>query len=294
MDLKFKHLKSFSVIGKETSSIKGKNTSKEARDLTNQHFDEVKNLAQKDKHGQFVGFWGLMSSEKRDLSPWEDNFSKGLYLAGPQVSKDSIAPEGWVKRDVPERDYVYVEIENLSEYMNIFSSYVYFLLAFNRYELVGAAFDYTSPTDGKNYIYFPVKKYDQNVEEIDKSNKIAVCGCHCGYCFFSKCGGCTSSNNFCSFAAFSKDKKCPNVECCKEKELEGCYECSDLVECKKGFFNTEQCAKASCIFIKKEGKEVFDKTIRNAIRNGVNYSKDFVEAGNIDKQLELFYKFYTK
>ena len=51
---------------------------------------------------------------------------------------------------------------------------------------------------------------------------------------------------------------CPNVACCKEKGLDGCYECDELYNCKKGFYSLGKdtnAIRAMALFIKKHGKK---------------------------------------
>lgn len=67
-----------------------------------------------------------------------------------------------------------------------------------------------------------------------------VCGHHCDRCPYTPyCGGCRSVYPHCSFATLFEDGQCPNVTCAKEKNLTGCYECSELASCKKGYFGAE-------------------------------------------------------
>lgn len=94
---------------------------------------------------------------------------------------------------------------------------------------------------------------------------IAYCGFSCDHCFLGQwCGSCRSDYNCCSFATISEDGICPNVKCCDEKGLDGCYECSDLDSCTIGFYTTgndgANACKAQALFIAKHGKELFFKT----------------------------------
>ena len=88
---------------------------------------------------------------------------------------------------------------------------------------------------------------------------IAYCGLSCTHCAYSKwCGSCRTEYNTCSFAKYSPDGRCPNVVCCEEKGFDGCYECADITECKKGFYSMDDSAnavKATAIFINRYGKK---------------------------------------
>lgn len=91
---------------------------------------------------------------------------------------------------------------------------------------------------------------------------IAYCGFSCNHCFLGKwCGSCRSDYNCCSFATISEGNICPNVRCCQEKSLDGCYECPDLRTCTIGFYTPENPGSVSCktqaLFISKHGKKGF-------------------------------------
>ena len=91
---------------------------------------------------------------------------------------------------------------------------------------------------------------------------VAYCGLSCNHCFLGKwCGSCRTEYNVCSFATLFEDRRCPNVVCCREKNLDGCYECSELESCTKGFYSPGNdgaaSAKAQAMFIRKYGKKTF-------------------------------------
>ena len=93
---------------------------------------------------------------------------------------------------------------------------------------------------------------------------IAYCGFSCSHCFLAEwCGSCRTEYNTCSFAAVSPDGICPNVKCCKEKGLDGCYECDSLESCEKGFYipsnDGANAAKAQALYIRNHGKKEFLK-----------------------------------
>ena len=93
---------------------------------------------------------------------------------------------------------------------------------------------------------------------------VAYCGFSCNHCFLGEwCGGCRTRYNVCSYAACSPDGICPNVRCCNEKEIEGCYACDCLESCEKGFYSRTNdganAAKAQALYIRKHGKKAFLK-----------------------------------
>ena len=86
---------------------------------------------------------------------------------------------------------------------------------------------------------------------------IAYCGLSCNHCFLKDwCGGCRTAYNTCSYATCSPDGVCPNAACCREKGMDGCWECADLASCRKGFYAEEDvnAIKAMALFIRKHGK----------------------------------------
>jgi hypothetical protein len=83
---------SFSVIGKEGSTNDGKGFIQKLWADANSNFAEVVSLAKKDENGNLLGIWGAMSDLSRSFNPWEENFTKGLYLAGVEVMDNAKAP----------------------------------------------------------------------------------------------------------------------------------------------------------------------------------------------------------
>lgn len=144
---------SFSVIGKEGSTRNGRDFIFNLWKDVNKHYSEIINLAKKDDNGNLIGIWGLMSDFSKQLKPWEENYSKGIYLAGVEVDSLAIAPAGWKKWDVPAFEYLCVE-NNID---TAFSDGILYIKE-NNLNFVAAAFDFISPKTNIEYIYFPIKK----------------------------------------------------------------------------------------------------------------------------------------
>lgn len=144
---------SVSVIGKEGSTDDGEGFIQKLWADANSNFAEVASLAKKDEKGNLLGIWGAMSDLSRSFNPWEDNFTKGLYLAGVEVIDDAQAPQGWVKWTIPSYEYVYVKNEN----QGTFSEVIRYLKE-NNIKLAGAVHDYNCPKDGQRYIFFPIRR----------------------------------------------------------------------------------------------------------------------------------------
>lgn len=145
--------KSFVVIGKEGSTNDGDGFIQKLWEDANSRFGEVEHLAKKDDNGNIAGVWGAMSDFSHSFLPWEDGFSKGLYLAGVECMDGAEAPDGWRKWIVPGYEYIYVENED----ENTFAKVITYLKE-NKIELVGAVHDFNCPKTGKPYLFFPVRK----------------------------------------------------------------------------------------------------------------------------------------
>lgn len=144
---------SFSVIGKEGSTNDGNGFIQKLWADANSHFNEVAELAKKDEEGNLLGIWGAMSDLSHSFNPWENNFSKGLYLAGVEVTDDAQAPKDWVKWTIPSYEYIYVKNENTSTFVDVIK-----YLKENNIQLVGAVHDFNCPETGQSYMFFPVRK----------------------------------------------------------------------------------------------------------------------------------------
>lgn len=143
---------SFSVIGKEGSTSDGQGFIQKLWSDANSHFSEVQALAKRDENGGLVGVWGAMSDHSRSFKPWEDNFSEGLYLAGVECADGAEAPEGWRKWTIPGYEYICARCEN----ENTFSEVLDYMRE-NSIPLVGAVHDFTCPSTGENYMFFPIR-----------------------------------------------------------------------------------------------------------------------------------------
>ena len=108
---------------------------------------------QKGQDGNLVGIWGAMSDFSRSYRPWEENFSKGLYLAGVECLDEVQAPEGWTKWNIPGYEYLCAKVET----ENTFSEVLDYMQK-NQIPLVGAIQDFSCPKSGKDYMLFPIRR----------------------------------------------------------------------------------------------------------------------------------------
>lgn len=146
-------LPSFAVIGKEGSTQDGEGFVGGLWEEANSHFNEVAHLAAKDKDGNLLGIWGAMSDMSRSFQPWEDGFTKGLYLAGVQCELDQESPAYWTKWVVPAYEYLYAECTEPDTFVRMID-----YMQENGIQLAGAVHDFTCPKTGQNYMFFPIRK----------------------------------------------------------------------------------------------------------------------------------------
>lgn len=147
---------SFTVIGKEGSTSDGENFIQKLWEDANSHFSEVVHLAKKDENGNMIGIWGVMSDFSRSFKPWENQFSKGLYLAGVECVSDAKAPDGWTKWVIPGYEYIYAACESNDTFSNVLK-----YMEDHTIPLAGAVHDFICPQTGKNYMFFPIRKLYQ-------------------------------------------------------------------------------------------------------------------------------------
>ena len=143
----------FAVIGMEGSTADGPGFIPALWEKANSRFPEVAALAKTNEAGSLCGVWGVMSDLSRSFRPWEEDFTRGLYLAGVEVRDDAQPPEGWVRWDIPGFEYIRVERDN----QFCFSRGLAYLREAGL-SLVGAVHDFTDPAMGTGYMLFPIRK----------------------------------------------------------------------------------------------------------------------------------------
>lgn len=143
----------FAVIGKEGATSEGPGFLQELWAEANARFCEVEPLAKRDEEGNLMGIWGAMSDFSRSFQPWEENFTKGLYLAGVECAEDAEAPAGWTKWTVPGYAYLRAEVEDETTFSQVLD-----YMRANQIPLAGAVHDFTCPASGKQYLFFPIRR----------------------------------------------------------------------------------------------------------------------------------------
>ena len=143
----------FAVIGMEGSTMDGPGFIAALWEQANSRFPEIAHLAKTNPDGSLCGVWGAMSDLSRSFLPWEDGFTKGLYLAGAEVRDDAQPPEGWTRWDIP--GYEYIRVKN--DAPDVFPRTLQ-LLAEEGLALAGAVHDYTDPATGTGYMCFPIRR----------------------------------------------------------------------------------------------------------------------------------------
>ncbi len=143
----------FAVIGMEGSTADGRGFIPALWETANSRFGEVAALAKTNEDGSLCGVWGAMSDMSRSFRPWEDGFTRGLYLAGVEVRDDAQPPQGWVRWDIPGFEYIRVENNAPDVFPRTLK-----MIAAEGLTLAGAVHDFTDPATGKSYMCFPVRK----------------------------------------------------------------------------------------------------------------------------------------
>lgn len=152
MEYKFADRPAFTVVGRQGSTKDGEGFIARLWQSANESFQEVAPLAKKNPDGGYAGFWGLMSDEGMNFLPWEDDFTRGLYLAGVEAEDGIEAPPGWVKWTVPAREYMIAPAgpDAFREALAYIES--------QGWTLAGAVYDFTDPGSGESFQYFPVDR----------------------------------------------------------------------------------------------------------------------------------------
>lgn len=143
----------FAVIGMEGSTADGHGFIPALWETANSRFGEVAALAKTNEDGSLCGVWGAMTDMSRSFRPWEDGFTRGLYLAGVEVRDDAQPPQGWVRWDIPGFEYIRVENNAPDVFPRTLK-----MIAAEGLALAGAVHDFTDPATGKSYMCFPVRK----------------------------------------------------------------------------------------------------------------------------------------
>lgn len=143
----------FAVIGMEGSTADGHGFIPALWETANSRFGEVAALAKTNEDGSLCGVWGAMTDMSRSFRPWEEGFTRGLYLAGVEVRDDAQPPQGWVRWDIPGFEYIRVENNAPDVFPRTLK-----MIAAEGLTLAGAVHDFTDPATGKSYMCFPVRK----------------------------------------------------------------------------------------------------------------------------------------
>ena len=123
------------------------------------------------------------------------------------------------------------------------------------------------------------------------ADPVAYCGLSCDHCFLMEwCGGCRTVYNTCSYATCSPDGICPNASCCRENARNGCWECEDLTDCRKGFYangKDTNAVKALALFIRKYGKKELVETLDRLHRQYVFQKIQEILGNDVEEGLRI-------
>lgn len=156
MEIEVCSLPAVTVTGIEGRAEKGADPTPALWAEADARFSEVEALALRDENGVPVGFWGAMSDLSRAFLPWEDGFSRGLYLAGVQTPPGVQPPEGWTKWTLPAFTCLRVRVEG--DYAAAFQAGLDELDRLGL-TLAGAVQDCRRPAEqGQLYLLFPFER----------------------------------------------------------------------------------------------------------------------------------------
>ena len=147
----------FCVIGKEGSTADGPGFVQRLWEDANGHFSEVEPLAERRADGSLAGIWGAMTDLSRSFRPWEEDFTRGLYLAGIQCPQDAQPPEGWTKWRLPGFVCLAAECDRETVFRDMLA-----YLEGRGLPLAGPVQDYTDPGTGKCYMLFPIRRLPED------------------------------------------------------------------------------------------------------------------------------------
>lgn len=145
----------FAVIGIEGSTDAGAGFVARLWEEANGRFPEVAALAKTNPDGSLAGVWGAMTDPGRNFLPWEEGFTRGLYLAGVECREDAQPPRGWTRWEVPGFEYVRVLHDAPDTFPQTLAA-----LAQQGLSLAGAVHDFTDPATGRGYMCFPIRRLD--------------------------------------------------------------------------------------------------------------------------------------
>ena len=146
-------LSSFSILGKQGSTEDGTGFIPALWAEANAHFSEIAHLVKYAPSGSPAALWGAMSNFSLSFLPWDENFTKGLYLAGAECIDGAEPPAGWVRWTVPAFEYLKTE----NDHPGAFEEMVVYMEQ-RGIRLAGAVQELTDPAAGKEYLLFPVRK----------------------------------------------------------------------------------------------------------------------------------------
>ena len=283
----------FCVIGKMGSTNDGPDFVQRLWQDANSHFDQVAPLAKRNEQGELAGVWGAMTDFDFRFLPWEESFTKGLYLAGIEAQTEALPPKGWKKWIVPGFTYWKVKEEGPDTFSRTIA-----WLEERHQMLAGAVQDFTDPATRENYMLFPVERNDSKEKLIrsikDRTNPVGVCSIHCEYCFLgSACGGCRSGCGVCSYATVFDDNVCPNARCAEEKGFDSCAQCPELFGCNVGFYQqpNAETHKGTALFVRRHGEQAYTQALTAAVRAGLRYCEDLDELADAGKVCALLERY---
>lgn len=126
----------------------------------------------------------------------------------------------------------------------------------------------------------------KSIHEITDS--VACCGLVCKLCHLAdSCDGCGSEENCCGCR--TSYEGCYQYDCCREKGIDGCWEC-ETAPCDKGMFSSEHDVRnrAFIRYIKENGRDKLAERLYSNTQKGIfyGYGKDYDGLGSIEAVIQ--------
>ena len=120
-----------------------------------QYLTELQPLFTQPLTEETVDCWGISSDQDTFLAPPE---KEGLYLAGIQVKKGTVAPKGWTYWEIPDQDYLVLKTNVLLVDQTVKELFEV-ILPKEQVTLTGAIQEFYAATDtpGELWLYCPIE-----------------------------------------------------------------------------------------------------------------------------------------
>lgn len=124
---------------------------------TKTEFETLSYYAKREVNGEIIGLWGITNDCSGKFLPCQEK--EGEYMAGIEVDKNIVLPDGWTVWEVPAFTYLVVECRK-KNYKRVVSYILVDYMTTEYFRLVGAIqefYDYKENSDMVT-LYFPIER----------------------------------------------------------------------------------------------------------------------------------------